>query len=298
MANLAKLFTGSDPYAEEPGQGKKLSKSIVPLQTSSQVGGTNWLEQELLRPSVGLGRTETQGLANINRYAGKVTQPNVMQAMAESEIGKTLAGGYNPNTSQYYEGMRSGMKRNLQSGIGQLRQRQQLGGQLYSGRAVGQEGTMIAENTEAVNRLLGGMNETERARMLSAAPVAMQMGNYQAEAPLRAGQAQMQAGAIPRQVALQNRLNKASIASGLTGQNITYAPKTVYPEQTQVDPEAQANLINEIIQKFLAQQAATNELQVNLAPTSTPVSGQKVMQGKPWKPTGGGYQGGEYQGYY
>ncbi len=93
----------------------------------------------------GMNQTEKAGQANLNRImAGKAFQ--------------------DPNTSQYYQGLRSAMMKEEEQNIAQLRHRQQMTGMGNSSHAMRGEATVRTNASNNRMSLLGSLYDRNQAR--------------------------------------------------------------------------------------------------------------------------------------
>ena len=151
----------------------KSEKIKVAPQTEESKVGSAWL-QDLLKQDIkhpvqqiaGMTGTE-QGIQDT--LAGNVGTMNDSYNLAMQELMKTLQGGYDPATSDYYQGFRNEANAMKDDQASSIRRRSQLGGMLASTPSAGIE----AENNRRVDNLtlqeLGKLTENERNRTTNAA---------------------------------------------------------------------------------------------------------------------------------
>ena len=192
-------------------QREKLAKQtwqkVTPniLQTEGQKAAESYIQNAMNTDQTFADRTASNEYADrikseLNSYLSSSANNPLLQS-AQSELQKTLAGDYDPNTSQYYQGMRQSMDLNLNDAMNKYKQSQYLKGNLRSTATDAGQGRMLAENTAAQNTLLGNLANQERQNRLAAV-----------------GQAQSLAGA--QQTYDTNRLNTLTTTSDyLTQQN-------------------------------------------------------------------------------
>ncbi len=121
---------------------------------------------------------------------------NQLTDAAGGELFKTLTGGYDPSTSEYYKATRNAMRSQVNEGLNQLKRNAQLGGMLYSTPTQDAEAKYLSNATNNLNGILGQLALTERQNRLNAVPAAMQVGNYQANQPLQTANAIGQYGSL------------------------------------------------------------------------------------------------------
>jgi hypothetical protein len=162
-------------------------KEITPTlqQTAEQKQGFDYLSQALNKQTPTF--SANQGVAK-NEYTDQIksqlasylnrTQPQSV-ALAEQELQSTLQGNYDPNTSQYYQGVRQQADLNLNDALNRYSQGQYLKGNLRSTTTDTGRSRLLAENSANLNQILGNLALQERQNRLNAVNQAMQMGQYQ-----------------------------------------------------------------------------------------------------------------------
>lgn len=254
------MGTTMDEYWKAKERGKAQRPNMNrPLEAPNQMQGREFLQGQMNTPQptriAGLSEMEQQGLAGVNRYAQQDPRQDPSFQLGASELANTLTGQYDPNTSQFYQGARAGMQRNLESGLDLMSQRQNMGGQLYGGRGDVAAANLIAQSGEGMNRVLGGLAETERGYRAQAAPQMLNLGKYLQDQPLQQAQAQMQYGALPRNIEqagynaqTQDIVNRQGLAQTMLGYSPTYMPGNVYqdPSQSQDEQRMVEELVNRL----------------------------------------------------
>lgn len=139
--------------------------------------GRRYLEQ--LLASVGNFQAPTQQIAGMTG-----TEQNAQGVLADILSGKTFR---DPNTSQYYSGLRESSINDENRAAAALRNRQGMTGMYNSGRAINQEGQLRSDFANDRNVTLGGLYNQESAR----------------DNPYTRLQAVSQYGALPRQIEQQ-----------------------------------------------------------------------------------------------
>lgn len=162
-------------------------KEVTPtvMETESQKQGTKYLS-DLLAKGTPTFSTES-GVAK-NEYTDQLksqlsdylsrSQPASV-GLAEQELQNTLQGNYDPNTSQYYQGVRQQADINLQDTLNKYAQNQFLKGNLRSTASDTGQARILAENTANLNQILGNLALQERQNRLGAVNQALNMGQYQ-----------------------------------------------------------------------------------------------------------------------
>jgi len=162
-------------------------KELTPTlqQTAEQKQGFDYLSQALNKQTPTF--SANQGVAK-NEYTDQIksqlasylnrTQPQSV-ALAEQELQSTLQGNYDPNTSQYYQGVRQQADLNLNDALNRYAQGQYLKGNLRSTTTDTGRSRLLAENAANLNQVLGNLALQERQNRLNAVNQAMQMGQYQ-----------------------------------------------------------------------------------------------------------------------
>ena len=139
---------------------------------------------------------EKQSLDFLKQYTTQGTPEGIN--LAKEEYRKTLQGEYDPTTSPYYQAVKAESARNLEDTLGGIKSAAAGGGRYWTGARLGEEREARTDVGNALNTLLGGMAETERARRLQAAPMAAQLGQQEQQLPLQQATALQTLGALPR----------------------------------------------------------------------------------------------------
>ena len=87
---------------------------------------------------------------------------------ASKQVQDTLAGNYDPNTSQYYQGLRQSADLNLSDALARYKQGQYLKGNLRSTTTDAGQGRLLAENSANMNTVLGQLAQQERQNQVNA----------------------------------------------------------------------------------------------------------------------------------
>jgi len=140
---------------------------------------------------------ETKSMAWLDQYLSK-QGPGEMYGLAEDELKKTMTGGYDPYTSQYYQAMRQGSKYELEDALNQARRTQGARGSYFTESARAEEDEIRAKGTNYLMQLLGSLSETERERKWQGVGKAMELEKYGEALPLAKAEAGQTLGALPR----------------------------------------------------------------------------------------------------
>jgi hypothetical protein len=120
---------------------------------------------------------EQQIRGQLESYAGR--EAPALYGQAENVLSNTLTGGYDPNTSQYYQGMRESAQLNNQDALNQYGRQQYLTGNLRSTPTDVGQARLIAEQNANMNTLLGQLANQERGYQVQGINQAMQLGQLQ-----------------------------------------------------------------------------------------------------------------------
>jgi len=146
--------------------------------------------REYLRTSLNTGATpyDTSKRVADNPYASEMSstlenyanrsQPE-LYGQAQDVISNSLTGGYDPNTSQYYEGVRQSSDLNLADSLNRYGQQQYLTGNLRATPTDTGQARLIAENTANLNQTLGQLALQERQNQMQSVNQAMSLGQLQ-----------------------------------------------------------------------------------------------------------------------
>ncbi len=162
---------------------KKEETKLVPRTKESKAGGS-WLMDFMKRwesdyPQLqvaGLTGLQGQGQKQLGGYLRKGTEG---YNLAMGQTRKTLAGGYDPRTSDFYKGFRQEAETVRGKSNEAIRRRAQAGGMLQSSPYANIEAQSNRELDSFMLRKLGEMYETERGRQDTAANRAGNLGQQQ-----------------------------------------------------------------------------------------------------------------------
>jgi len=175
---------------------------------------SSWLGERIGKPAerypgeivAPMGEEEKRSFDWLRKY-GEQGVPEGRQ-LAMGELRKTMAGEYDPSTSPYYQAVKATAQKNLEETLGDIASEAAGRGMYHTGARRELQTTARTDVTQALNELLGGMAETERARRFQAVPLAQQIGAYEEALPLQKAAAFQQLGALPR--AIQQAMNEAA----------------------------------------------------------------------------------------
>ncbi len=142
---------------------------------------------------------ETQGQSWLSKYMGQ-EGPGKGYQLALDEYQKTLTGGYDPFTSPFYQATRTGAGYELESSIDKMRRGQAARGAYFTDTAMREENVLRKESTNFLTRLLGELQEKERARRTQVMPFGMELEKYKTGLPLEKAKAGITLGTVPRMI--------------------------------------------------------------------------------------------------
>ena len=185
---------------------------------------------------------EKQSLDFLQKYVDQGQSEGMN--LANEEMRKTMTDQYDPTKSGYYQAVKAEAAKNLADVQANIGDQAAGGGRYWSGARLGSQAEEATNAGMAMNKLVYGMQETERGRKLAAAPFAAQLGQYQEGLPLQKAQALQSMGGLERTLqqarndAIYNDwlratqeypLQIASLASGLSKEPY-YAERTRIPK--------------------------------------------------------------------
>jgi len=252
VASSAITAGGGYLSSKEAGKSAKNAKPLAPMidkepfQLESGQAVADWAKKYMPgyvpgaefggKRTAGMSPQETQGMEWLQKY---MNQPNTGENynLAAGEIKKTLTGGYNPATSDFYQATRQGAMREQESAIDALRRSQGYRGTFFQDTGVREEGKVREGTANYLQQLLGSMGEKERQNRLAAVPQAMNLEQYAQGAPLAKAAAGMSLGSLPRlieqgdlEARYQDFLRKQTelggtipAAQGVFGTSVNYA---------------------------------------------------------------------------
>lgn len=182
------------------------------LESPAQKQASDFLRQTLSSPVTQYTKQRVADLPyeqeirqSLESYAGR--EQNPLLGQSQQVLSDTLTGQYDPNTSQYYQGLRQAQELNLNDALNKYSQRQFLGGNLRATPTDTGQARLIAENTASLNQQLGQLSLQERQNQLNAVNQAQSLAQqqdqfglntlnaYTSVSPLLQQQAQAQADA-------------------------------------------------------------------------------------------------------
>ena len=245
MGNLFSSKKSTPEYTSVADPYKDVRETMLPW-LKSQIGQP--AEQYKGEMVAGATPQEKQSLDFLKGYVDQGQSEGMK--LANEEVKKTMTGEYDPTSSPYYQAVKAESARNLDLAQKQIKDQAAGGGRYYSGARIKEQGTAANDAAIAMNKLLGGMAENERARRLSTVPVAAELGKYSEEQPLQKATALQGLGGLDRTLnqardeAIYNEwlranqeypLQIASLASGLS--------REPYYAQTVNQPAAGSSLL-------------------------------------------------------
>lgn len=164
---------------------KSEKQKLAPRPPESVAGGS-WLMDFMKRwgDSTDYPQLQVAGLTDLQRadqgrLAGYQAKGTEGYNLAMGQTRKTLAGGYDPRTSDFYKGFRQEGEQVRGKANEAIRRRAQAGGMLQSSPYANIEAQANRELDSFMLRKLGEMYETERGRMDTAADRAANLGQQQ-----------------------------------------------------------------------------------------------------------------------
>lgn len=164
------------------------------------------------QPGVGYAGDFTAGLSpfegrGLNEFLTQyLNAPGVTPNLAASQdmLGKTLTGGFDPGTSQYYQALRDEAQRNR--GLAIKDTNADLGGRgkFFSSEALNKYGDINANTQIGLDKTMAELADRERNRQFQAVPLAANLEQYLSGIPLQKAQAATTIGSIPRMLEQQD----------------------------------------------------------------------------------------------
>ncbi len=194
---------------------------------------------EFVAPST---QQEKESLNWLQKYIDQGSSEGMK--LANEEVRKTMTGQYDPSSSPYYQAVKAEAAKNLADVQNNISDMAAGGGRFWGGARLSEQGTAATDTGIAMNKLLGQMSETERARRLSTVPLAAQLGQYEEMQPLAKAEALQTYGSLERMLAQARNdaiynewlratqdypLQIASLSSGLAREPY-YAEKVKQPK--------------------------------------------------------------------
>ena len=157
---------------------------------------------EMVAPSTG---QEKQSLDFLQKYVDQGSSEGMN--LANEEVKKTMTDQYDPTKSGYYNAVKAEASKNLADVQDNISDMSAGGGRFWGGARLREQGNAATDAGIAMNKLIYGMQETERGRKLATAPLAASLGQYQENQPLQKASALQSLGGLER--SLQQARNDA-----------------------------------------------------------------------------------------
>lgn len=148
-----------------------------------------------------LSKFENQGLDQF--LAQYLNQDALTPQLSDvrSLLDKTVTGGFDPGTSDYYRALRSMAGYNRQQAIRDTNADLGARNKFFSSEAVSKYGDINAQTANSLNLAMADLADKERSRSMSAVPLLTSLENFLQNIPLQKAQAATTIGAIPRELA-------------------------------------------------------------------------------------------------
>lgn len=148
-----------------------------------------------------MSEQEKSSLGKLEDYSKYDLSKDQTFQNAKSEINKTLTNQYDPTTSPYYQAVKAEAARNLDQTNKQIASQAAGGGRYFSGSRQQQQREAGTDVNIAMDKLMGSMAENERARRLTAVPMAQSISQQEMQLPFQQATALQTLGALPRTIA-------------------------------------------------------------------------------------------------
>lgn len=148
--------------------------------------------------TAGMTPIENQGIYEfLQKY---LNNPDVSGQLGDVRgmLNKTITGGFDPGSSEYYRALREEAGLNNKKAIDATRAATGARGGFFSSDAIRQEGDVNAQTAVGLNKALAELGNNERARSMSAVPAATSIEEYISGIPLEKAKAATSVGSIPR----------------------------------------------------------------------------------------------------
>lgn len=143
---------------------------------------------------------EQQGLGFLQQYLNQPNTGPVYQAGATNLV-NTLAGNFDPNTSQYYKALNDTMQFNRGRAVDQTNADLASQNRFFSSQRERTIGDVNAQTANASNTILGDLTNKERDRATDLIPTALSYDQYGQNASLDKAKAGATLGSAPRLLA-------------------------------------------------------------------------------------------------
>lgn len=148
--------------------------------------------------TAGMSSFEGQGLEQfLTQY---LNAPDVSGELGDVRglLNKTVKGGFDPGTSEYYQALRDEAGYNRKAAVDDTNADLGARGKFFSSEAVSKYGDINAQMRIGLNKNMAELADRERARSLSAVPQAAALEDFIAGIPLNKAKAATSIGSLPR----------------------------------------------------------------------------------------------------
>lgn len=150
--------------------------------------------------TAGMSSYENQGLGTfLQKY---LSAPDVSQNLGDvrSLLSKTINGGFDPGSSDYYQALRDASEYNRKGAIDQTNADLGGRGKFFSSEALQKYGDINAQTSIGLNNSMAALANRERDRSMAAVPQADALERYISGVPLQKATAATTIGALPREL--------------------------------------------------------------------------------------------------
>lgn len=143
---------------------------------------------------------ESQGLDQF--LAQYLNQPDQSSQTGDVRnlLNKTITGGFDPGTSQYYQALRDTANYNNRRAVTQSNADFGARGKFFSTAATNKTGDINAQTSIGLNNSLAQLADQERTRQMGAVGPALGLEQYLTQLPLAKASAATTIGALPREL--------------------------------------------------------------------------------------------------
>jgi len=211
---------------QEPEEYQNIRKALGE-HLLGRIGKREPYTGELVAP---LSDIENLGLERLKQF-GTAAPPAVLGEGTE-EVRKTLASGYDPETSAYYQAFRQKRLAELDESTKRLREEAAGAGRFFHGGRLESTRRLEEGALRDINLQSATLGERERERKLQVLPYALRFAETSQDMPLQQIEALMQYGAVPRGIEQGKRTglyNEFIRQLGQEGEDVDRAARFVGP---------------------------------------------------------------------
>lgn len=189
---------GFESYDLRNPDQKRIQGSLADLITRS-LPNYNPGEEYKGQLTAGMSPFEEKGMGFLSQF---LDNPGVTSGVtaANKNLTDTISGGFDPNTSDFYQTMKEAMELNRVDSSDRLDRELAGRNKYFSSERIGEQGDLERKSSSDLNTLLAQLAQTERDNQFKAIDRIGGISDMITQSPLKKASAATTIGALPRQL--------------------------------------------------------------------------------------------------